>query len=101
MTHLLVKKKNEVYVTVHSPEEYVHRELADYFTFEVPEAKYLKKNPRYRHWDGTIQLYSPATGALYHVLTEHLHTWAHEKQYQIEYETSESVSYTHLRAHET
>ena len=47
MTHLLVKKKNEVYVTVHSPEEYVHRELADYFTFEVPEAKYLKKNPRY------------------------------------------------------
>ena len=54
MTHLLVKKKNEVYVTVHSPEEYVHRELADYFTFEVPEAKYLKKNPRYRHWDGTI-----------------------------------------------
>ena len=80
MTHLLVKKKNEVYVTVHSPEEYVHRELADYFTFEVPEAKYLKKNPRYRHWDGTIQLYSPATGALYHGLTEHLHTWAHEKQ---------------------
>ena len=89
MTHLLVKKKNEVYVTVHSPEEYVHRELADYFTFEVPEAKYLKKNPRYRHWDGTIQLYSPATGALYHGLTDHLHTWAHEKQYQIEYETSE------------
>ena len=89
MTHLLVKKKNEVYVTVYSPEEYVHRELADYFTFEVPEAKYLKKNPRYRHWDGTIQLYSPATGALYHGLTEHLHTWAHEKQYQIEYESSE------------
>ena len=29
MTHLLVKKKNEVYVTVYSPEEYVHRELAD------------------------------------------------------------------------
>ena len=89
MTHLLVKKKNEVYVTVYSPEEYVHRELADYFTFEVPEAKYLKKNPRYRHWDGTIQLYSPATGALYCGLTEHLHTWAHEKQYEIEYETSE------------
>jgi len=89
MSNLIVKKKNEVYITIHSKEEHIHRELADYFTFEVPEAKYLKKNPRYRHWDGTIQLYSPATGALYHGLTEHLHTWAHEKQYQIEYESSE------------
>ena len=26
---------------------------------------------------------------MYHGLTEHLHTWAHEKQYQIEYESSE------------
>ena len=89
MTHLLVKKKNEVYITVHSQEEHVHRELADYFTFEVPEAKYLKKNPRYRHWDGTIHLYSPATGALYHGLTDHLDTWAYERQYHIEYEKDE------------
>ena len=89
MTYLSVRKKNEVYVTIHSEEEHVHRELADYFTFEVPEAKYLKKNPRYRHWDGTIHLYSPATGALYHGLTDHLDTWAHERQYSIEYEKDE------------
>ena len=36
MTYITLKKKNEVYVTVHSDEEYVHRELSDYFTFEVP-----------------------------------------------------------------
>ena len=89
MTNLFVKKKNEVYVTIHSEEEHVHKELADYFTFEVPEAKYLKKNPRYRHWDGTIHLYSPATGALYHGLTNHLHTWAYERKYNIEYEKDE------------
>ena len=89
MTYLSVKKKNEVYVTVHSNQEHVHRELADYFTFEVPEAKYLKKNPRYRHWDGTIHLYSPATGALYCGLADRLDTWAHEREYQIEYEKDE------------
>ena len=82
MTHLLVKKKNEVYITIHSEEEHVHRELADYFTFEVPEAKYLKKNPRYRHWNGTIQLYSPATGALYCGLVDHLQSWADEREYK-------------------
>ena len=83
MTNLFVKKKNEVYVTIHSDEEHVHRELADYFTFEVPEAKYLKKNPRYRHWDGTIRLYSPGTGSLYCGLIDHLQTWADEREYNI------------------
>ena len=83
MTNLSVKKKNEVYVTIQSEEEHVHRELADYFTFEVPEAKYLKKNPRYRHWDGTIRLYSPGTGSLYCGLIDHLQTWADEREYKI------------------
>ena len=95
MTHLLVKKKNEVYITIHSPEEHIHRELADYFTFEVPEAKYLKKNPRYKYWDGTIRLYSPGTGSLYHGLTNHLHSWADERQYEIEYEKDEWYGNVH------
>ena len=89
MTHLTVKKKNEVYITIHSDEEYVHRELADYFTFEVPEAKFLKKNPRYKYWDGTIRLYSPATGDLYHGLMKHVQTWADEKKYIVEYEKND------------
>ena len=89
MTHLTVRKKNEVYITIHSDEEYVHRELADYFTFEVPEAKFLKKNPRYKYWDGTIRLYSPATGDLYHGLMKHVQTWADEKQYIVEYEKND------------
>ena len=89
MTYITLKKKNEVYVTVHSNEEYVHRELSDYFTFEVPEAKYLKKNPKYKYWDGTIRLYSPSTGALYHGLVDHLQTWANEKQYVVEYEKND------------
>ena len=99
MTNLFVKKKNEVYVTIHSEEEYVHRELADYFTFEVPEAKYLKKNPRYKYWDGTIRLYSPGTGALYHGLTNHLNSWAYERQYQIEYEKDEWYGDVHENNH--
>ena len=80
MTHLIIKKKNEVYITIQSKEPHVHQELSDYFTFEVPEAKYLKKNPRYKYWDGTIRLYSPATGDLYHGLMKHVQEWADEKQ---------------------
>jgi len=89
MSNLTVKKKNEVYITIHSEEEHVHRELSDYFTFEVPEAKFLKRNPRYKYWDGTIRLYSPGTGELYHGLRKHLELWAHEKQYNVFYEKND------------
>ena len=89
MTKLSIKKKNEVYLKVFSKEPHVHQELADHFTFEVPEAKYLKKNPRYKYWDGTIRLYSPATGELYHGLRTHLQTWADERQYIVEYEKND------------
>ena len=89
MTTLSIKKKNEVYINIQSKEPHVHQELSDYFTFEVPEAKYLKKNPRYKYWDGTIRLYSPATGDLYHGLINHLQTWADEKQYVVEYEKND------------
>ena len=89
MSNLVVKKKNEVYVTIQSPEPHVHHELSDYFSFEVPEAKFLKKNPRYKYWDGTIRLYSPGTGELYGGLMKHLHTWADERQYTIEYEKND------------
>ncbi len=82
MTDIVVKKKNEVYIKVQG-EQHVHHELADYFSFEVPEAKFLKRNPKYKYWDGMIRLYSPATGELYGGLYDHLTTWASEHNYSI------------------
>ena len=88
MTNIVIKKKNEVYVTIKG-DPHVHYELSDYFSFEVPEAKFLKRNPRYKHWDGMIRLYSPGTGEQYGGLLDHLHEWAHHKQYQISYELND------------
>ena len=61
MTH--ITKKNEVYLQVDT-ERSTARALSDYFTFEVPGAKFM---PAYRNrvWDGKIRLFSPATGELY------------------------------------
>lgn len=83
MSRLIIKKKNEVFLQIQA-EPYVHQELSDYFTFEVPEAKFLKRNPRYKYWDGTIRLYSPGTGDLYAGLYAHLVEWCKEKGYSIE-----------------
>ena len=58
-----ISKKNEVFLKVDT-EPSVARMLSDYFTFEVPGARFM---PAYRNriWDGKIRLYSPASGELY------------------------------------
>jgi len=71
MTH--ISKKNEVYLYVDT-ERSTARALSDFFTFEVPGAKFM---PAYRNriWDGKIRLFSPATGELYHGLLPYLEKW--------------------------
>lgn len=88
MSSITIKKKNEVYFQLYA-EPHVHRELSDYFSFELPEAKFLKRQPRYKYWDGTIHLYSPGTGELYCGLLSHLKTWCNERQYTLSYEHSD------------
>jgi len=55
-----IKKKNEVFMTINA-EPAIHMELSDYFTFDVPNAKFM---PLYRNkmWDGKIRLYYPCPG---------------------------------------
>ena len=88
MSDIVIKKKNEVYVTV-AGAAHIHHELSDYFSFEVPEAKFLKRNPKYKYWDGTIRLYSPANGELYGGLLDHLFEWADERAYTVAYEKND------------
>ena len=68
MTH--VSKKNEVYLQVDT-EPSTARHLSEFFTFEVPGAKFM---PAYRNriWDGKIRLFSPSNGELYLGLLSYL-----------------------------
>jgi len=59
-----ISKKNEVYLILSELTDGHRQELADFFTFEVPGAKFM---PMYKNriWDGKIRLFSPATGEIY------------------------------------
>ena len=85
---LLIRKKNEVYLKVEA-EPHLHKEAADFFTFEIPSAKYMQKTRRYRGWDGKVRLYSPATGEIYCGLVDYLTDWAKERGYQYQFEESQ------------
>ena len=76
-----VSKINEVHLKVET-EPSIARELADYFTFEVPGHRFM---PAYRNkiWDGKIRLFSTATGKIYVGLLEYLKKFCDRNDIQI------------------
>jgi superfamily II DNA or RNA helicase len=83
MTDIIIQKKNEIFLKVET-EPHIHQELFDYFTFEVPGAKFM---PQYRskYWDGKIRLYSNHTGEIYVGLLDKLVAWAKRCEYSVEF----------------
>jgi superfamily II DNA or RNA helicase len=100
MSHLVISKKNEVYLHIQA-EPHVYYELADQFTFDVPNAKFA---PAYRnkYWDGKIRLFSTQTGEIYVGLLDRIirfcenHEYTYEfrdnKFYGLPFEVNEGIS---------
>ena len=80
-SNVFIQKKNEVYLTVQC-EPHVGHELADEFTFEVPQAKYMSAYKK-RYWDGKIKLFSPGTGEIYVGLLPYITSFCEEKGYEV------------------
>ena len=82
-----ISKINEVYLELEVDED-VSRELSDYFTFEVPGAKFMPQF-RNRMWDGKIRLFSPHNGRIYVGLLPYIKEYCSKKS--IEYIMEEGV----------
>lgn len=82
METIKVEKVNEVYLKVYC-EAGTAAEIGEYFTFEVPGAKFM---PAYRNrmWDGKIRLFNQLTRTLYCGLIHHLERFCKERDYQLE-----------------
>ncbi len=83
MTDLTIAKKNEVYLTVDA-QPHVQQELSDFFTFDVPGAKFMPQY-RSRYWDGKIRLFSTATGEVYVGLLDKIVSWAKKSEYSVQF----------------
>ena len=100
MSHLIISKKNEVYLYIKA-EPHIYYELADQFTFEVPNAKF---SPQYKnkYWDGKIRLFNTQTGEIYIGLLdriirfcedhEYTYEFADNKFYGLPFEINENIS---------
>ena len=79
-------KFNEVYLRIKC-EPSVARELSEFFTFEVPNAKFMP-SVRNRLWDGKIRLFSPGTGKIYLGLLPYVRRFLSEQGHKIQYDSS-------------
>ena len=86
MSHLVISKKNEVYLNVQA-EPHVYYELADQFTFEVPGAKF---SPAYKnkYWDGKIRLFNTQTKQIYVGLLDKVIQFCKDHNYTYDFQTS-------------
>lgn len=87
MSDIRITTKNSVHILLHT-EPGIAQELTDYFSFDVPGAKF---HPLYksRVWDGKIRLFSMMTKELYAGLTDYVYRFAEERGYQVQDERVE------------
>lgn len=85
-----LEKYSEVYNKVHCEPD-IAMEMAEYFTFDVPNARFSPKVKR-RQWDGKIRLFSTATRLIYRGLTHHIEKFANEREYEINFIDSSDFS---------
>ena len=100
MSHLIISKKNEVYLKVES-EPHVYYELADQFTFEVPGAKFMPTYQK-KYWDGKIRLFNVQNGEVYIGLLDRIvqfckdqgytYEFVESKYYGLPFETNDKIS---------
>ena len=86
MSHLIISKKNEVHLQIES-EMHVYYELADYFTFEVPGAKFM---PTYKnkYWDGKIRLFNIQNNQIYVGLLDKIVQFCKDHEYTYSFQPS-------------
>ena len=87
MTSLIISKKNEVHLHIES-DIHVYYELADYFTFEVPGAKFM---PTYKNknWDGKIRLFNIQNGEIYVGLLDKIIQFCKDHEYTYEFKKND------------
>ena len=80
---MIISKKNEVYIKVET-EPNIARELSDFFTFEVPGARFM---PTYKNriWDGKIRLFNQMSGEIYFGLVPYIEEFAKRNNISIKY----------------
>ena len=73
---------DETYIQLGSNNPGILSELSDYFTFDVPNAKYDERVKK-GWWDGKLHLYKRTNSTIYKGLLNHVIKFANDRKYKI------------------
>lgn len=82
MTVINVEKINEVHLRVYSEDMGVESEIADFFTYEFPGARFTPKF-KARLWDGKVRLYDQIRKTIYVGLLDYVVRFAETRSYEL------------------
>jgi superfamily II DNA or RNA helicase len=87
-----IKQVDSVYIEIEC-DKGIAKELSSFFTFRVPNSQY---NPAFRkkRWDGKIRLFNILTNKIYAGLLSYVLSFASERGYKVEYDSSLSKDKT-------
>lgn len=89
MTTITIRKVDEVYNQLVLDDMGIAQEISEYFTFEVPGAKFMPQ-VKWGVWDGKIRLLNMKTLTLYSGLMHRLEDFCRSRGYSIDYEYDNS-----------
>ena len=100
--NIAIEKYDDVHVRCYC-EPGIGYELQEYFTFEVPGARFMPQ-VRNKFWDGKIRLFNPATGLIYAGLVPYIREFAKNYEYAVELDddlSDESFSLKEAKSYAT
>ena len=87
MTTIVIEKISEAYIRIFSDLS-TEQELSNYFTFDVPGAKFMPKF-KARMWDGKLRLYDLRRKTLYAGLYKYVLAFAAQNDYKVKFNPTE------------
>ena len=91
MTHLVIRKVDEVYSQIVTDDMGIAQEISDEFTFEVPGARFMPQ-VKWGAWDGKIRLFNMKTLTLYTGLMPRFENFCRSRKYTFEYEYNNAAN---------
>lgn len=85
MADIVIEKYNSVYNKIHCDTS-IGYELGQYFTFQVPGAKFIPA-VRAKRWDGKIRLFNTGTHLIYAGLNHYIEEFAKDRNLSLDYLT--------------
>jgi len=76
-----IERFNESYIKIHCDDN-IAQELGDYFTFEVPGARFIPA-VRKKRWDGKIRLFNSGTHHIYTGLIDYVREFSKQNNYEV------------------